>query len=331
MGLDGSLRAAGLVTSLAPMTIVTSVRREVVVDVVHLLHGVVLDIGLGQQHVHVPGHAARHRVDGVLHRDTLALFEHASAQVLDGVLGLRDGQTVAGHDDDLVGVGHLDRGIGRRRRPRTALSPSSALDGSDPAAAEAARRRSRGWSRFIALAIRLVRIEPDAPTIMPATIIAVLLSAKPAAAADNPVSALSSEMTTGMSAPPIGSTTIRPSTPAAISRPTIHHSDAPPLPGAPSPIATAAATAPTSSTRLRRLLQGLAEYRSGWPGRISCSLPNAMIEPQNEIEPMIAANSEADHDVHRRRLTVLEVREARRVNRIPTQRDQRDRAAAARR
>ena len=85
--------------------------------------------------------------------------------------------------------------------------------------------------RFIALAIRLVRIEPDAPTIMPATIIAVLFNAKPAAAADNPVIALSSEMTTGMSAPPIGSTTIRPSTAAAASRPIIHHSDAPPLPG----------------------------------------------------------------------------------------------------
>ncbi len=67
--------------------------------------------------------------------------------------------------------------------------------------------------RFIALAIRLVRIEPDAPTIMPATIIAVLFSAKPAAAADNPVIALSSEMTTGMSAPPIGSTTNKPEHP----------------------------------------------------------------------------------------------------------------------
>ena len=71
--------------------------------------------------------------------------------------------------------------------------------------------------RFIALAIRLVRIEPDAPTIMPATIMAVLFSASPAAAADSPVSAFSSEMTTGMSAPPIGSTTIRPSTAASSS------------------------------------------------------------------------------------------------------------------
>lgn len=85
--------------------------------------------------------------------------------------------------------------------------------------------------RFIALAIRFVRIEPEAPTIMPATIIAVLFKANPAAAADSPVIALSSEMTTGMSAPPMGNTTIRPSTPAAASRPIIHHSDTPPVPG----------------------------------------------------------------------------------------------------
>ena len=71
--------------------------------------------------------------------------------------------------------------------------------------------------RFIAIAIRLVRIVPEAPTIMPATIIAVLFSARPAAAADNPVRALSSEMTTGMSAPPIGSTTNSPMMPASTS------------------------------------------------------------------------------------------------------------------
>ena len=64
-----------------------------------------------------------------------------------------------------------------------------------------------GIDRFIALAIRLVRMVPEAPTIMPATISAVLFSARPVAAADSPVKALSSEITTGMSAPPIGSTT----------------------------------------------------------------------------------------------------------------------------
>ena len=64
--------------------------------------------------------------------------------------------------------------------------------------------------RFIAFAIRFVRIEPDAPTSMPPTISAVLSSAMPAAAADRPVNAFSSEITTGMSAPPIGSTTMFP-------------------------------------------------------------------------------------------------------------------------
>ena len=40
-----------------------------------------------------------------------------------------------------------------------------------------------GIERFIAAAIRFVRIVPDAPTIMPATISAVLFSAMPVAAA----------------------------------------------------------------------------------------------------------------------------------------------------
>src|SRR6201996_4473430 len=149
-----------------------------------------------------------------------------------------------------------------------------------------------GMERFIALAIKLVRIEPEAPTIMPATIIAVLFSARPAAAADNPVIALSNEMTTGMSAPPMGSTTIRPSTPAAASRPIIHHSGAPPVPGwACRPMTTAAVTAATNSNRLI----GCWAFPNpiGEPEMSSCNLPNAMIDPQNEIEPMIAANNDA--------------------------------------
>ena len=72
-----------------------------------------------------------------------------------------------------------------------------------------------GIERFIASAISLVRIVPEAPTMMPPTISAVLSSAMPAAAAERPVSAFSSEITTGMSAPPIGSTTMLPSTAAA--------------------------------------------------------------------------------------------------------------------
>ena len=65
--------------------------------------------------------------------------------------------------------------------------------------------------RFIAVAISSVRIVPEEPTRVPATIRATLSSANPAAAAERPVNAFSSEITTGMSAPPIGSTTRLPS------------------------------------------------------------------------------------------------------------------------
>ena len=51
---------------------------------------------------------------------------------------------------------------------------------------------------------------------MPATISATLSSANPAAAAASPVNAFSSEITTGMSAPPIGSTKRLPSSAAPI-------------------------------------------------------------------------------------------------------------------
>ena len=57
------MRAAGFVTSLAPMTSETSVRRELGVDLLHLLELVVGDVGLGEQHVHVAGHPPRDGMD----------------------------------------------------------------------------------------------------------------------------------------------------------------------------------------------------------------------------------------------------------------------------
>ena len=66
--------------------------------------------------------------------------------------------------------------------------------------------------RFMASAMSLVRIAPDAPTRAPAMIRTGLLSTKPAIATAVPVNELSSEMTTGMSAPPIGSVIVTPKT-----------------------------------------------------------------------------------------------------------------------
>ena len=58
---------------------------------------------------------------------------------------------------------------------------------------------------------------PEAPTSAPLTIRTLLWSTKPVAAAARPVKAFSSEITTGMSAPPIGSTKSTPKTSAAAS------------------------------------------------------------------------------------------------------------------
>ncbi len=77
--------------------------REFVVDVVHVIELIVGHIGFGQEHVHMPRHAASHRVDGVFDIHTL-VFQHIS-KLAYRVLRLRDRQTVAGNDDDILGIG----------------------------------------------------------------------------------------------------------------------------------------------------------------------------------------------------------------------------------
>ena len=142
-----------------------------------------------------------------------------------------------------------------------------------------------GTDRFIALAIRLVRIVPDAPTIIPATISAVLFSAIPVAAADRPVNALSSEITTGMSAPPIGSTIMFPKAAAATRTPRTNSA---------SECTPAASTIaePTATANSAALMTAWPGSLIGLPGSTPWSFPNAMFDPQNEIDPTIAANSD---------------------------------------
>ena len=131
------------------------------------------------------------------------------------MLRLGDGEAVAGHDDDLLRVGQLDGRVVE-------------ADLADGAAFDAGRPRRRAASpvpkpptmmlaieRFMASAMSLVRIAPEAPTSAPAMISTGLLMTKPAIAAAVPVNELSSEMTTGMSAPPMGSTSVMPKTSAA--------------------------------------------------------------------------------------------------------------------
>ena len=138
-----------------------------------------------------------------------------------------------------------------------------------------------GIDRFIASAISLVRIPPDAPTRAPATIRAQLLMTMPAMATAVPVNAFSSEMTTGMSAPPIGRTIITPNASEA------------------SAITSRAAwlavvsmntAVPRMTTPRTMLSSRLPRKTIGCPPITPCSLPAAMSEPEKVTQPMITSS-----------------------------------------
>ncbi len=131
--------------------------------------------------------------------------------------------------------------------------------------------------RFIASAISLVKMPPDAPTSAPATIRAQLPMTKPAMATAVPVNAFSSEITTGMSAPPIGSTIITPNA-----------SDASTTMSSAGRLAVVSmkAAVPMATTASPTLIRRLPLKMIGWPLMKPCSLPAAMIDPENVTEPM---------------------------------------------
>ena len=121
---------------------------------------------------------------------------------------------------------------------------------------------------------------PEAPTSIPATISTVESSTNPVAEAARPVNAFRSEITTGMSAPPIGSTKRIPKRSASpISASSAHSASTPAITAMPSP------TAPRKTAALATFCAG---NTIGRPERSSWSLANATSEPENEIEPISA-------------------------------------------
>ena len=70
-------------------------RGAPVVEVEELL---VRYVGLGKEDVHVAGHSSGNRVDGVFDGDATGLKQ--PGKLFDGVLGLRNGQAVAGDEHD---------------------------------------------------------------------------------------------------------------------------------------------------------------------------------------------------------------------------------------
>ena len=77
--------------------------REIAVDGVHLLELRVGDVGLGEEHVHVPGHASGHRMDRIL--DGHAALLELVGELLHLVLRTGDRHAVAGHEHDQLREG----------------------------------------------------------------------------------------------------------------------------------------------------------------------------------------------------------------------------------
>jgi hypothetical protein len=132
--------------------------------------------------------------------------------------------------------------------------------------------------RFMASAISLVRMPPEALTSMPAMINAVSSRTKPAIATAEPVKAFSRAMTTGMSAPPMGSTMVTPKTRAtAVS----------PYSAAREPGASTSQTVPTTKEAGSSTLSNRAPGNTtGAPETTPCSLPAAIRDPEKVTAPM---------------------------------------------
>ncbi len=140
-----------------------------------------------------------------LHASPLPLIR----RLLDLVLRTRDRHPVAGDEDHQLREGQQRREVldGRRVHGSAGCPPAPGAS----TAAPKAPNSTLNSERFIARLIARVRMVPDAPTSAPLTMSTSLLSTNPVLAAASPVNELSSEMITGMSAPPIGTTNSTPS------------------------------------------------------------------------------------------------------------------------
>ena len=141
--------------------------------------------------------------------------------------------------------------------------------------------------RFMALAINSVNNRPAAPTNMPAIMSAGFCSTKPSRPTASPVKALYTEITTGMSAPPIGKVIKMPYSKAMPKKISMRWGIV--RTGAAPPTAANTIYAPTmrhasSTTPLNICNPGTC---SGFLSRAS-SLAQAITEPDSEMDPINA-------------------------------------------
>ena len=108
----------------------------------------------------------------------------------------------------------------------------------------------------MALHMSSVRRVPEEPTSVPATIMARLLIAKPSAATARPVKEFNREMTTGISAPPMGITMATPKNRARAN--TTRNAG----------VAAAAVALTVSQPQRPRITSKMRPFRMFWPGKV---------------------------------------------------------------
>jgi hypothetical protein len=140
--------------------------------------------------------------------------------------------------------------------------------------------------RFIASHMRTVRIMPAAPTSVPLTMRAVLSSTNPAAAAARPEYEFRSDTTTGMSAPPMGMTSRKPSRRAVAPRPRAARIIGRASVGKASAYATITPNATPAPTSRRPVSTRRPGKEMGLPVIQPLSLPLAMMLPEKVTVPM---------------------------------------------
>ena len=175
------------------------------------------------------------------------------------MLRLGHGQAVARDDDDLARERELHGDVFRGGRPHRAAVVDPGRTGSCLHLAERAEDHVRDGARFIAFAISSVRSVPAAPTSAPATISTVESSTKPVAGPASPVKAFRSEITTGMSAPPIRANITPKSSARAISAIRAHSESTP---------ATRAMPRAAAPSRIAELKRFWPENTIGRPDRL---------------------------------------------------------------
>src|ERR1700728_272210 len=165
----------------------------------------------------------------------------------------------------------------RTERPSTpSVAPLAVM--TDPNALNKMLGSDRPMARLI---IRVSKI-PDAPTNVPATTKTFELRVNPDAATAMPVNELSSEMSTGTSAPPIGSTKITPSTRARASNTHKRAVD---------DVTKIAMTMPSADRPTTALMSCWAGYVTGRVVMSSWSLTKASAEPANDTAPTKTPNT----------------------------------------